>query len=181
MRGLSSASGRRPPSRQCSFAKGAAAGCQTTGNPPTGTGGRYWLDISAGSPVVAISITTDGTTPFGSQEFGITVDTTATGVNDVQTVQVDTGPADLFIKSSVFSGTDTWLLGATSDTDQVLWEFSTNGTSWTAFTAPDVLFPLTAGVATSGTQDVFFRLSMPTDSTSVAEHGASVTIVAVAP
>ena len=168
--------------RVVSFQKGAAAGCPTTGPPFFGSGGRYWLDISAGSPTVAISITTDGTTPFGAQEFGITVDTTDTGTDDVQTVQVDTGPADLFIKSSVFSdGADTWLLGATIATDQVLWEFSTNGTLWTAFTAPDTLFTLAAGVATSDTQNVFFRLTIPTDSASVAEHSASVTIVAVAP
>ena len=160
--------------RVVSFAGGVAAGCPTSS--ATGSGGRYWLDISPGSPVVSISITTDGTTPFGSQEFGVTVDTT----NAAQTVQVDTGPADLFIKSTVFSdGADTWLLGAANGTDQVLWEFSIDGLLWDTFTDPGVLFPLAAGV--SDTQGVFFRLTMPTDSASVAEHSALVTIVAVAP
>lgn len=147
--------------------------------------GPYFFDISVGgtiSPPVDISLNTDGTTPFGSQGFDVTVDTTASGTNDVQTVQVATGPADLFIKTTPFSdGSNVWSLGTTSGPDQVVWQFSTDGISWTTFTEADALISLAGNVPSSGAQNVYLRLTTPTSSSSTQEHTATVTIVAVAP
>lgn len=109
----------------------------------------------------------------------MTVDTTA---NDIQTVQVATGPADLFIKTTLFANDEnTWSLSTVSGPDQVRWQFSTDGTSWTTFTEADALISLASAVPTSGTQNVYLRLTTPTSSSSTNEHQATVTIVAVAP
>ena len=100
----------------------------------------------------------------------------------MQTVQVTTGPVDLFIRTTLFTdGENTWSLDTTSGPDQVIWEFSTNGTTWTPFSSDNMLFPLATNVAQGATQDIFFRLTMPTDTSSVKEHGVSVTLVAVEP
>ena len=148
--------------------------------------GPYFFDFSGGgniAPPVDISLITDGTTPFGNQGFDVTVDTTASGKNDVQTIQVATGPADLFIKTTLFTdGSNVWSLGATSGPDQAVWQFSTNnGTSWTPFTEADALISLSSAVPASSTRDVYLRLTTTTSSSSTQEHTATVTIVAVAP
>jgi serine protease AprX len=148
-------------------------------------GGPYFFDISVGGSVtepVSISLTTDGTTPFGVQDFNVTVDTTASGTNDVQTVQVSAGPADLFIRTTLFANNgNVWSLGSSNGADQVVWEFSTDGTNWTAFTEADALSSLASSVPSSGTLDVYLRLTMPTEITSSEEHSATVTIVATSP
>ena len=154
------------------------------GNPsfPASVAGPYLLDISAGTATVSISLTTDGWTPFGSRLLGASVDTTSGGTNDVQTVQVTTSPVDLFIKTTLFTdGENTWSLSTTSGSDQVIWDFSTDGTTWIIFSSANMLFTLATNVAQGTTQDIFFRLTMPTDTSSVKEHGVSVTLVAVEP
>ena len=153
------------------------------GSPPS-VAGPYLLDISAGTMTVGISLTTDGWTPFGSRLLGASVDTTSGGggTNDVQTVQVTTGPVDLFIRTTLFTdGENTWSLDTTSGPDQVKWEFSPDGTAWTTFSSDNMLFTLATSVAQGATQDIFFRLTMPLDTSSVKEHGVSVTLVAVEP
>ena len=148
-------------------------------------GGPYFFDISVGGNVtepVSISLTTDGTTPFGVQDFNVTVDTTASGTNDVQKVQVSAGPADLFIKTTLFANNgNVWSLGSSNGADQVVWQFSTDGTNWTTFTEADALSSLASSVPSTGTLDVYLRLTMPTSSSSTDEHKARVTIVAVVP
>jgi hypothetical protein len=152
---------------------------------PPSIGGPYFFDISVGGNVtepVSISLTTDGTTPFGVQGFNVTVDTTASGTNDVQTVQVSAGPADLFIKTTLFaSNGNVWSLGSSNGADQVVWQFSADGTNWTTFAEADALIPLASSVPGTGTLDVYLRLTMPTSSSSTDEYKARVTIVAVAP
>jgi hypothetical protein len=64
----------------------------------------------------------------------------------------------------------------------VKWEFSKDGTTWTTFTLADMLFTLDDNdVPTGATRDVYFRLTMPTATTSANQHSATVTVVAVAP
>jgi len=63
--------------------------------------GSYFVDVSAGlsaPPTVAISLTSDAAVDFGVLAFNVTADT----AGDIQTISVDTGPADLDIKSTVF-------------------------------------------------------------------------------
>ncbi|MCH7837980.1 MAG: hypothetical protein IIC26_05665, partial [Chloroflexi bacterium] len=64
-----------------------------------------------------------------------------------------------------------------------LWQFDTNATSptWTTFEDPGELYLLASGLGTSATQDVVFRLTMPTSTESNNQHSATVTIVAVEP
>jgi hypothetical protein len=54
----------------------------------------------------------DGSAAFGVQSLTATVDTTASGVDDVQVVRVVQGPANLYIKTTTFSdGFNVWELG----------------------------------------------------------------------
>jgi len=132
---------------------------------------------SAGS-VVSITLTTDGTTPFGT----IALDETVDSSSNVQTIQVDTGPADLKVRSTVFSdGGNTWSLNTSNGADQVLWEFSKDALTWTTFSAVGSLFSLDTNVAQSDTRNLYLRLTMPTSTSSNSEHSATVTIVATAP
>ena len=144
--------------------------------------GTWLTNFSFGCSPVDIALTTNGSVAFGVQALTVTVDTTGSGINDVETVQVTTGPADLLIKSTAFSdGGNTWTLGASNGADQVKWEFSTDGSTWATFTTADALFTLANGVAETASTNIFFRLTMPTSTASASEHGATVTIVAVVP
>lgn len=167
---------------------------ETVGFQPSSTGtyklrvvsfsgsGDYFLDVSFGQPAVAISLTTDGDTPFGVVSLGATVDTTPSGTNDVQTVQVTTGPANLSVKSTNFSdGANTWTLGTANSADQVLWEFSKDASTWNTFSTADTLFSLDTNVAQSDSRDLYLRLTMPTETSFNNQHSSTVTIVATAP
>lgn len=167
---------------------------ETVGFQPTSTGnyeirvvsfsgsGNYFFDTSFGEAAVAVSITTDGATPFGILALGAAKDTTSTGTNDVQTVQVTTGPAILSIKSTTFSdGTNTWTLGAGNGTNQVKWEFSKDTFAWTTFTTANTLFTLDNNVAQGTSRNLYLRLTMPTSTSSNNQHSATATIVATAP
>jgi len=131
---------------------------------------------------VSITLTTDGSTPFGIVSLGQTVDTTASGTNKVQTVQVTTGPADLDIKSTDFSdGGNTWSLNTVNGADQVKWEFSQNGASWTTFSSSNTLFSFDTNVAEGASRNLFLRLTAPSLSSTGNEHAATVTFVATVP
>jgi serine protease AprX len=151
------------------------------GGPPASGPGPYFLDISLGgsiTPPVSVLLSSDGTTPFGTRGFDVTVDTTAAGTNDVQTVEVAAGPADLFIKTTLFTdGDNVWSLGTSGGPDQVVWQFSSDGSDWTSFTQPDALLPLAGPLAQGATLDVYLRLTTPTSSSSANEHRATVVVV----
>ncbi|MCH7756841.1 S8 family serine peptidase [Patescibacteria group bacterium] len=135
-------------------------------------------------PLVSITLDTDGTVAFGILPLGSVEDTTlATGINDTETILVTAGPADLDVKSTVFSdGTNTWSLGTASGANQVKWEFSSNnGSTWTTFSAPNDLFNLANSVAEGATQDLHLRITMPSESVSGDEYSSTVTIVATSP
>lgn len=129
-------------------------------------------------PSVSISLTTDGAVEFGILALGATADTSG----DVQTVKVDVGPANLEIKSTVFADNgNTWSLGVISGPDQVVWEYSPDASAWTIFEAADTLYLLASNVATEATQDIYFRLTIPTETSSSDQYSTTVTIVATAP
>ena len=134
-----------------------------------------------------VRIITDGSTALGVIELGATVDTTSTGLDDVQTVLVTSGPAELFIRTDEFTdGTNVWDLGtSTGALDVAVWEYSTdpaNEEAWVVFTDSTTLFPLSgAPLPTGATLDVFFRLTAPTESSSALQHSTSVTMVPVVP
>ncbi len=132
---------------------------------------------------IAISITTDGAVDFGIRALGEQVDTTPSGINDVQTIHVDTGPVKLAVRSTNFSdGSNLWTLNTSNGADQVQWNYSKEGTTWYVFAISDQLYwfvetPLNEGE----NQNIYFKLTMPTSTSSHNQHGATVTIVAIAP
>lgn len=167
---------------------------ETIGIQPTVTGiyklkvysytgaGSYFFDLSAGTPGPSITLTTDGSVAFSILALGSTEDTTPGGINKVQTVRVDTGPANLNIKTSLFSdGVNTWTLGTASGPNQVIWEYSPDGSTWTIFTAANVWYTLANNVAAGTTQDIYFRLTMPTSTASSNQYSGTITVMAVAP
>ncbi len=134
------------------------------------------------SVAVSITISTDGAVAFGTLDLNTTEDTTASGIDDTEVVSVDAGPANLNIKSTIFSeGSNTWTLSTTPGVDQAHFEFSPDGSVWNSFTASDVYYSLATNVAQSGTQDVDLRLTLPTTTSSFLEHSVTVTVQAVAP
>ncbi len=134
------------------------------------------------TPTVAISITTDGSVAFGYQPLDSTVDSTSSGVNDVQTISIDTGPADLNVESTNFSdGTNTWTLSTANGADQVHWEFSKDASNWTSFAAANTLYAFDTNVSQGSTRDLYLRLTLPTTTTSHSQYSSTVTIVASAP
>jgi len=144
-----------------------------------------YADITYSVPVaVSISLTTDGIVGFGYQAENTTRDTTSTGLNHPETISVDTGPANLDVRSTTFSdGSNTWVLGSLANgSDQVFWEFSNNdGTGWTTFAAADTNYTFDTNVAQSATRNLSLRLTTPTGSSSLSQHSATITIVASSP
>jgi len=140
--------------------------------------GPYFFDVSFGETLVSVTLTSDGSVDFGIVGLGNIVDSSG----DIQTVLVDIGPADLDIRSTDFSdGSNTWSLGSGNGANQVKWEFSKDGASWTTFFSANTLFSLDTNVAQSDSRDLYLRLTMPTSSSSNNEHAGTVTIVATAP
>ena len=124
------------------------------------------------------SLTTDGAVEFEILALGATADTGG----DVQTLIVDTGPANLEVKSAVFADNgNTWALGTTNGLDQVVWEYSPDTSAWTIFETAGTPYLLASNVATGATRNVYFRLTMPVETTSSNQYGVTVTVVATAP
>jgi len=131
---------------------------------------------------VSISLTTDGSISFGTLEFNETRDTTPSDLNDPETVKVDSGPADLEIKTTIFSGGgNNWSLGTSNGSEQVKWEFQKSGSSWTTFETNDYLYVLENNVPQGESRTIYFRLTTPTSTVSSADHSATITIVASPP
>ncbi len=137
---------------------------------------------------VAISIslvspTTSGSLAFTTLALGTTKNTTSSGINDTEIISVDSGPANLDIKSTHFiEGANTWFLGLGAGTTQVQWQFSKNaGVGWTAFAAANTLYGFDTNVAQGNTRPVDFEITMPTSTNSYNQYSTTVTIQASAP
>ncbi|GAH91655.1 unnamed protein product, partial [marine sediment metagenome] len=130
------------------------------------------------APEVAISLTTDGLVEFDIVALGATKDSSG----DVQIIRVDAGPANLNVKSTVFSDNgNSWSLESASGLNQVKWEFSPDTSAWNTFLAAGTLYYLVNNVVEGNTQDLYLRITMPTETSSSAEYSSMVTIVATAP
>ena len=140
--------------------------------------GNYFFDQSAGTAIVSISITSDGLVEFGT----VALEATADNSGDVQTIKVDTGPADLEVRSTDFSdGVNSWALGDTNDDHQVKWEFLPDNGAWSTFLAPDTLYNLADDVGEGNTQNLHLQITMPTATASSNQYSSTVTIVATEP
>lgn len=132
------------------------------------------------SVAVSISITTDGLIDFNYLAVGGSVDTF--GLSHPETISIDSGTANLNIRSAAFVGVgSTWALGAASGADQVLWQFSKNGSSWTDFAVAGNEYTFDTGVVSPATRNVYLRLYMPSNTNSFVAHSAEITVVASSP
>jgi hypothetical protein len=133
-------------------------------------------------PAVSIVVNTDSNINWGTMALNSTKDSSASGVNDPQQILVNSGPADLLIKTSSFSdGTNQWTIAGTNGPSIAALGFSTNGTSWTQFTGSDTNFNLANNISTNGTVNLFLKLTMPTTTNSYSAYTNAVTLTAVAP
>ncbi len=174
------------------IAGATTASYNDTGAPTDGSGRYYKAVLNATGAaqgtssadrgyksIASISLTTGGSIAFGFVANGAS---TTTSISQIQTVNVNGGPVNLDIKSTVFSdGGNTWTLGAANGANQVKWEFSKDGTNWTTFAAADSYYTFDTGVAQGQTRDVYFRLTMPTSTGYYNQFGSTVTILATAP
>ncbi|MFH0814718.1 MAG: hypothetical protein V1902_01310 [Candidatus Falkowbacteria bacterium] len=132
---------------------------------------------AAASSGVAI-VVTDGGVAYGT----VVLNGTVTNSSDVQIVRVDTGPANLDIKSTIWSdGANNWTLGTSNGSAQVKWEFSPDNSNWTTFAVAGTDYDLANNVAQEGTQNLYLRLTMPTAVENLNQYSSTVTITATAP
>lgn len=129
------------------------------------------------TPVVSVSVTTDGTVAYGvlgSADAISTID-----LADTQTVLNESNVAvDLNIKTSQPAG---WTVGATPATDVFVHEFSINsGGVWTKFTASEQYQSLATNVGLSGLTNFDLRFTAPDPSTTSNEKTLTITVQAVA-
>jgi hypothetical protein len=127
---------------------------------------------------LSISLETNGSVSFGYQAL----DTTQDSSGDVEIISVDSGPADLDVKSTNFSdGTYTWTLSTSNDYDQVHWEFSKDGSAWSSFAAADTPYAFDTYVGVGETRPLYFQLTTPTGTSSYDPFSTTVTVIASAP
>ncbi|MBT4350010.1 DUF2341 domain-containing protein [bacterium] len=152
----------------------------------TNSGGSPTLQdwsVSWSAPAVSITLNTDGVIDFGLLELNTTRDTSSDDINDIEVISVDNGPADLDVRSSVFTeGENTWALGMDNGTDQVRWDFaSTTPITWTNFAVANTLYSLEKSTPESQTRNLILRLQLPTVTASFGQYSGAVTIVASSP
>lgn len=133
--------------------------------------------------IVSISLTTNGSVNFGYVPKNTPKDSTASGVNDVEVVQIDSGPSDLDIESTIFSqGGNTWTLGSGNGDNIAKWEFSKDGTNWSTFLNPaPTSYVFDTNVSESSTRNIYFKITTPTATNSYQQYDTTITIVASAP
>ena len=136
---------------------------------------RLYVDYTP--PAVSISLNRN------TEAFGIVAleDTVNNSVDPI-VITVVSGPADLKVRTTVFADNgNSWTLGTSNGPNQVKWEFSKDGSSWTIFQVAGQDYSFDTGVPTSGTRDLHLQLTMPTETASYNQYSATVTIVASAP
>jgi len=123
---------------------------------------------------------TDGLIDFNYLAVGGSADTFV--LSDPETVSIDSGTANLIVKSAPFIGVgNTWVLGAAPSTDQVLWQFSKDGSAWTDFAVAYSEYTFDTNVVSPATRNLYLRLYMPSLTDSYISHSSVVTIVASSP
>jgi hypothetical protein len=125
-----------------------------------------------GGPSISI---TDGFVNFGTVILNATID----NFESIQVIEIESGPVDLDIKTSLFShGEYVWSFGLTNGDNQVKWEFSKDGENWTIFEVADSLYEFDTNVPEEGTRNLYLRLTAPEQTDSMGPYSVTVTIVA---
>jgi len=132
---------------------------------------------------VALTVS-DGSIAYGTLVAGGTKDTTASGVNDSQTV-TNTGNVaeDFNIKGANVSTGCTWTLAATQGSEQYFHKFCNNGNcdsspTWTALTTNYAT--LATNKSPSGTQEFDLQIGVPSSTSCTNQATVEVTVQAVA-
>lgn len=142
------------------------------------------VNIDSLFPTVAVSISlsTDGSVAYGYLPLNSTEDTTASGINDVETISIDSGPANLTISSTNFTeGANTWTLGATNGSNIAQLEFASSTLNWTTFSLAETAYGLANNIPQSSTENIYLRLTTPTITNSYNQYSSTITITASTP
>ncbi|HEX5448353.1 MAG TPA: hypothetical protein VFW90_04115 [Candidatus Saccharimonadales bacterium] len=143
----------------------------------SGSAGKQGLIVITYEPmVISISITTSGTITYGTLAGNTSKDTTASGLNQAQTVQNDGNvPEDFSIEGQ--NTTCPWTLSSTNGPNQYIHSFSTNsGGSWQALST--AYQTAASNVSTGSSQNLDFRLTTPTSTTCYTSQSVNITIQA---
>lgn len=140
--------------------------------------------VTATVTAQSISLTvTDGTVTYGTLALNASKSTIPADLNDMQTATNNGNITENFnIKGS---NSASWTLDSANTTqDHYIHQFCTAScttppTNFTALTTNDQT--LATGVATSGTQTFYLRITTPQSSSVYTEQSVNVTITAVSP
>jgi hypothetical protein len=165
---------------------GTTGSATVTADANTSTGNRppykEIVFIQYQGAAISISLSTNGSVALGFVALEASQDTTPTGINDVETVSVDNGPASLDIKSTTFSeGVNTWTLGASNGSKQVQWQYSSSTSPWYTMALVDTNYDLDNSVAQGATRNIYLKITMPTATDSYSQYSATLTITASTP
>jgi hypothetical protein len=138
--------------------------------------GPYFFDASSGSPKeTGVTLNTGDVWEAGVVTVGGTADHTAQ-------FRVTGGPADLYLGAAAFSdGSVSWAYGDEPGADRARLAYSLDGSTWRTVREANALHYLAMNVPKDEECDVFFRLTLPTMSTSSEVFHTNIQIVAVAP
>lgn len=127
------------------------------------------------SPIISVTITSDGTVAYGTLNSGESKSTLE--LSDTQTAQNDSNVTEDFnIKTSSPSG---WNLGTSTGPNIFMHEFSNDGGNiWTSLIAVDSYQTLQTNVAPNGTQNFDLRFTAPNPSSTGGEKTINITIQA---
>lgn len=133
---------------------------------PVAINGTTTIDATG---IVSISIETDGDIDYGilpATESKSTID-----LSDTQTIK-NTGNVNinLSVKSTNALGGTSWTLGSNYGNNIFVHEYSSNsGSEWNKFLVADQYYTLTTGLTPLNTQDVDFRITVPSLTTDYLE------------
>ncbi len=124
---------------------------------------------------IALSVD-PGTVTYGYVSLNSSANTTASGVNQTQTINND-GNVDLDFDITG-TNSDDWTIGLTQGADIYKHEFCVtdcdSSPTWTAFTTSYV--SVATDVESEGSQDFDLRITLPTTTTSYDQQNVNVTV-----
>lgn len=125
---------------------------------------------------VSVTLTSDGAIAYGM----VSSSKSTLDLSDTQTAKNDgTATENFTIKTSNATGGTPWTVGENPGTNIYVHEFSTNGGgAWTKFAAADSYQSLVSGVAPDGTQNIDFRVTIPSSVSDSQQKTITVTILA---
>lgn len=155
---------------------GGSGGKKSTAGGNGAAGNQGLIVITYEPMVISISITSSGNITYGTLPGNTVKDTTASGLNQTQTVQNDGNvPEDFSIKGQ--NTACPWTLAASNGADQYTHAFSTDsGGSWQTLSL--AYQTAVSNVSAAASQNLDFRLTTPTSTTCYTAQSVNLTILA---